>query len=209
VGRVCGVLTTAKNRSRGLNRETSRERRESTEKELLVRGEEFIAPRHRRIHRLLTFGKIAPPAARQQHVLCEFLEEALGRQYFEPGSSQLERERQAIEPPANLRDDGAVPEREPEVRSHPANTLQKEPDCGNKRENGRRHRTRGRFERKRTDGILAFPANTEWSAAGDQHAERRDRSQQIGDQGCRVQDLLEVIKNPQRGLIAARDACAP
>jgi hypothetical protein len=117
--------------------------------------------------------------------------------------------RQSIEPAANLRDDGAIPEREPEIRSHVANTLQKEPDCGNTRKNCGRHCIRGPFERERTDGILAFPANTEWSAAGDQHAERRDRSQKIGDQGCRVQDLLEVVKNQQRGLIAAGDACAP
>jgi hypothetical protein len=136
-------------------------------------------------------------------------EEVLGRQYFEPRSGQLERERQPIEPAANLRDDGAVPEREPETRSHLANTLQKKLDGGNKRENCRRHLFRGPFDRKRTDGILAFPANTEWSAAGDEHAERRDRSQKIGDQGCRVQDLLEIIKNQQRGLIAAGDACAP
>ena len=109
--------------------------------------------------RLLTFGKIAPPEARQQHVLCELPEELVGRQYFEPGRSQLERERQAIEPAANLRDDGSVRGRESEARSHVANTLEKKPDRGKKREHGARHRIGGPFESERTDGVLTFPAN--------------------------------------------------
>ena len=64
-----GTLTTGKDRRGCLDRKTTRQRAETAERALLVRGQELIAPGDRRIHRLLAFGEIARAGGREQDIV--------------------------------------------------------------------------------------------------------------------------------------------
>ncbi len=178
------------------------------ERMLLVRAKELIAPGDRRIHRLLAFGQIARAGGREQNVVPQSAEQILGRQHFHPRGCELERERQGIQPATNRRHGGAVRGREAKVRLHVPNPSTKEPHRGRARQIRGRHRTRIPCQLERSDGVLPLSPDTERSAAGDQHSERRDRCQEIDDQRRRVQYLLEIVEHQQRWTIAARDPSA-
>ena len=96
------VETRATNGLCGLKFETPREHPELTEHRLLFFGEQLIAPADRGAHRGLPVGGIAPAPAEQVESLHETAQHLAGAHQLHPRGRELERERQAIKPFANL-----------------------------------------------------------------------------------------------------------
>jgi hypothetical protein len=66
---------------------------------------------------------------------------------------------------------------------------------------GRRSSVVGRRrQRQRRHRELVLAVQVQHGPAGDQHLQPRRRCQQLGDQRCRVEDLLEVVQQQQRPL---------
>ena len=93
-----------------------REHRQQLEQALLAGLEELVAPVHRRPQRLLALGEVAGTAAQQAEPVVEPVAQHLRREQREAGGRELDRQRQAIEPAADLRDGGGVVVRQLEVR---------------------------------------------------------------------------------------------
>ena len=70
--------------------------------------QEVVAPVHRGAECLLARGKIFGSAGEQLEPAGEAGEEGSGRENFDVSGGELDRERQAIETSANLRDGGGV-----------------------------------------------------------------------------------------------------
>ena len=88
---------------RGLERAASAEHAEAREQHLLVLVEQVVRPRNRRPQRHVPFLGVARSLQRVEAV-GEPVEESLGREQLRPGGGELERERQAVEPFAELHD---------------------------------------------------------------------------------------------------------
>src|SRR5207249_11738862 len=71
---------------------------------LLTRVQEIEAPIERGAHRLLPLGAVARPATKEVEPLAEAREQGLRRQQLDPCGGKLDRERQAVQPHAELCD---------------------------------------------------------------------------------------------------------
>ena len=76
--------------------------------------------------------------------------------------------------------------------------------AGERAEIGGRRRVDVHIQREGADGVLPLSSHMKRGAAGDQHAERGDRCQEIRDQRRRVRDLLEIVEHQQRRRLVAR-----
>ena len=92
------------NRLDGVDRAAAREHREPREQDALGLGEERVAPVERRAKRLLPARKIARAACEHVERLFEPLHHPRRRQQLAARGGELDRERQPVEPPADLRD---------------------------------------------------------------------------------------------------------
>ena len=72
---------------------------------LLLLGKQVVAPIDQRAHRLLARQRGAAAAGQHAKTLVEFLRQLSGRENLYPRRRQLDRQRDAVEPPADLRDD--------------------------------------------------------------------------------------------------------
>ena len=126
-----------------------------------------------------------PPASRRQPLLEPF-EQDRRRERLHARSRQLDRERQAVEPPADL-DDLAV---RGEVGADGGGTLHEEID---------------RFPLpQRVDGDLPLAVDVQRLAARDEHRQMRTGADRLGDAGGRVEQMLEVVQHEQQPLVAHR-----
>ena len=147
--------------------------------ELLLFGRaELVAPFDRRPQRLLPRREVAPRAGQHRQPPVEPGEQLAGRQDLHPGRGQLDRERQAVEPPADL-GQPAVVGREP--RQHGLRALPEELD----------RRSLGQRPQRK----LALAGDPQRLAARRQDAEVRACAQQPGDLAGGFDDLLEVVEN--------------
>jgi hypothetical protein len=193
-----GNAIVREHRSGGSDRESTRQRAESAERALLIGAEQLIAPGDGRIHRLLTFGKIARADRREQDVLLKALEQTVEREQLGPWRRELERERQSVEPPANRRHRGAVARREPKVRLHVANTFREQPHRRTSRQIRRRRSggfsshasgptTYSRSPRRRRGARLVMSSCRQWNACEKFREQRR-----------RIEDMFEIVEHQQR-----------
>ena len=91
-----------------LDRRAAREHREAREARLLVVAEQLVAPVDRRAQRLLAGGRVAGAGAERAERGVQALGDLGGRQQPAAGGGQLDRQRQPVDAPADLRDRGGV-----------------------------------------------------------------------------------------------------
>ena len=84
------------------------EHREAREARLLVVAEQRVAPVDRRAQRLLAGGRVAGAGAERGERGVQALGDLAGREQPAAGGRQLDRERQPVDAPADLRDRGRV-----------------------------------------------------------------------------------------------------
>ena len=101
-------LTIRKDRRGGLDRKEAWQYAEPAERALFVRIEQLVTPGDGPVHGLLTFGEIASTDTREPGVALETMQQILRRQRFQPGSCQLESQRQRIESPADRGHGGRI-----------------------------------------------------------------------------------------------------
>jgi hypothetical protein len=82
-----------------------------------------MAPGDRVPQRLLALGQITWPAGQKLEPVRQTRQHLRGCQQLRPGSGQLNRERQTVQPPADLDDDGDVLRGQLERRSHGGRAL--------------------------------------------------------------------------------------
>ena len=92
----------------GVEAEAGREDAEVLEQVPLDVGEQAHAPVDRRAHRAVPLGQVAGRGGQQRQALPEALGDARGREQADPRRRELDRERQALEAPADVGDIGGV-----------------------------------------------------------------------------------------------------
>ena len=162
-----------------LAREAARERAEDGEEPPGVRLEQLVAPTDRRAQGPLPFREVARPLRRELEPVVERLEQLGRRQVGRAGGDELDRERQSVEPAADLGDER--PRRQgPAGRARPS-----------EEELLRVGRGQGRQQE------LVLPVHAQTRAARDQDAQPRRRLQQLADEWGRFEQLLEVVQEEQ------------
>jgi hypothetical protein len=149
------------------------------EDRLLLRREQVVAPADRRPQGPLPLRRIARTAGQQRQAPLDPLQNLLGRERSHARRRQLERERQMVEPAADLED--AVVRLE--VRAHHAGPREEEADTLLLDE--RRHR------------VLLFRGQTERLAARRDDPQVRAGREQLSEAWRRPHHLLEVVEDEQ------------
>ena len=150
-----------------------------SEEPLLVRAEEIVAPADRRPQCLLALGQVAGAPGREPEPVVEGRHQLRESHLGGPRGNELDRERQSIQPPADL--------------GH---------------ERSRRQLSAGRAGtadeqlfriggRKRRDLELVLPVQVEPSAARREHTQTRGAFQQLAHCGRGIEELLEVVQEQQ------------
>ena len=101
--------------------------REAREERLLLRQQQVVAPGDRPAQRLLARGEVLRAARQQRQPLVEAAQERRRRERPHPGRRQLDRQRQAVQPDADLRHGRRVHVAEGEVGGRAARPLDEQP----------------------------------------------------------------------------------
>ena len=181
----------------------SGEDRQQLEQPLLRGRQQLVAPLDRRAERLLALRQVAGTAAERLEAAGEPIPERLGREKVQPGRSQLDRQRQPVEPATDPGDRGRVVVGQPEVRPDAARPLDEQLDRLELAEVvGRGARTgRGRERQWRNRHHVLAP-HAQRLAARHEHLEARAFGEQLDDRWRGDRDLLEVVENDQDLLCA-------
>ncbi len=168
----------------GLERAAAGEDGQPGEDVLLARRQQVMAPGDRRAQRALPLRRRARAPREQRQPLFESLEQDGRRESLHTSSGEFDRERQAIEAPADL-GDLAVRDK---VGADSQGTLHEEFD---------------RFSLwQRIDGDLPLAVDVQRLAARDEHRQVRTGSDRLCDPGGRVEQMLEVVQHEQQALVA-------
>ena len=145
-----------------------------------------MAPGDRRAQRPLPLRCRARAAGEQRQPLLESFEQHRRRESLHARSSQLDRERQAVEAPADLGDLAVCGK----VGIDGQGTLHEEIDC---------------FPlSQRIDGDLPLAVDVQRLAARDEHRQVRTGSDRLCDAGGCLEQMLEVVQHEQQALVADR-----
>ena len=169
-----------------------REHGEDLEQRALVVIEQLVAPGDRVAERPLAVGQVARSAAEDIEPAPEAVAQLGGREQAKPRGRELDRERQPVEPRADLADDGGRLVVEAEARPRLTPALDEEGDRGG----GHRAGGAGR-QRERRHGQELLAADPQRLAA--RHEEREPRAlpdQLRGVVGCR-HHLFEVVEHEE------------
>src|SRR5207302_1696790 len=138
----------------------------------------------------------ASSGAEQVRLAREPLEDLSGAEQLRPGSCQLDRERQPVEPGADACDVAGAVLVELESRVDGARPRDEEPQ---------RVRLHERFEpqlrvgqRERGDRVFVLGRETQRCATRRQYEQPRRRGEQVSDHRSAVQQLLEVVEHEQQ-----------
>ncbi len=107
-----------------------------------------------------------------------------GAERAQPRGRKLERERQSVEPAADLERRGVGHE----IGPHGARAFGEQDECVG--------------VRKRFDRIFALAIDAQGSATGRKHLRARPGAQDLPDGGCGIEQVLEVVEHQQRSAIA-------
>ena len=157
------------------------EHRADREQPLRRLAQKLVAPRDRGTQRSLTVGDVSVVAHQERQRVVEPLEDRLRRQHPDPRRSQLDRERQAVEPfgdPANRVD---VPVGDREARDRGGSTVREELD-------GLRQ---GRHWH------LLLPCEVQRCAACHQDVHGVGGSEESGHEAAGLEHLLHVVEDQQ------------
>ena len=173
----------ARHRLRGLELGAADEDGERAERLSLAGLQQREAPFQRRADRLLARGCVARAAFEQRQRVGEPLHELAGVEQPDPPGGELDRERQAVEPAAQLGHRLRVLIAEAEVRSPLARAVDEQFD-----------RVRHGQRRDREALLAAQPQR--FTARG-QHVQPRAGLDELAEQRAGFEDVLEVVDHQQ------------
>ena len=150
------------------------------------RRQQVVAPGDRRAQRPLPLRRRPRSAGEQGQPLLEPFEQDRRRERLDAGGRELDRERQAVEAPADLghlavrREVGATARRRC-TKSSIASALA-----------------------QRVDGDLPLAVDVQRLAARHEHRQPRAGADRLGEAGGCVEQMLEVVEHEQQALVADR-----
>ena len=176
------------------------EAREPSQQQLLRCVEQRVAPADRRAQRPLPEREVAIARRQQIERMIEPLEQRRRLNHAHARRGEFERERQAVELPADCRNGRRVRRRKREVLLDLHCSLEKQCDRRTGPEGvERRHVRRRKLERRQAE--LGLAADLERRAARRDHLKRRtsrdERRDLLGD----VDDLLQVVEHDQHAAL--------
>ena len=154
----------------GFQRPAADEDGEAAEEAALGLVQQVVAPGDRVAQRLLTGRQVACAAGQEGKSSLQPADDRLGREQADPGGRQLDRQRQAVQPDADLGDRGGVLVGEREVRPDASRARSRNSaTAGVLGDRSRRRQSAARSgQGQRRDGVLVLAAQAERLAAGDQ-----------------------------------------
>jgi hypothetical protein len=176
---------------------------QAPEQPLLRPGEQVVAPLDGAPQRLLPLRQIAGPAGEQIEPMFDARAKFTRRQDLHAGGCQLDRERQPVEPAADVHDRLGVPRGQREVRASGRRALHEQRDRRRLHQHRRRGGTRDR-QRQRRDVEFVFAVDVQDHPAGDEHGQHRTGVEQLAHQRAGGGHLLEVVDQQQHPPQAAQ-----
>jgi len=178
--------------------EAAGEHPQPSEQRLLLLGQQVVAPGDRVPQRAQALGQVGGAAGEQGQPVGQARQQRLGRQDLDPGGGQLDRQRQPVEPAADLRDRRRIVVGEAEGRVGGVRPLDEERHRGDGRQDGgRRHRRRiGHGQRRHR--ILPFGPDAEGRAARRQDRQPGATIEERRQLGSDRHHLLQVVQQEQQ-----------
>ena len=189
---------------RGFERAASGEDRQTAEELLLGRRQQVVAPLDRLPKGLLALRQVPRPAGQELEGPFDPGEQLGGRQDLHARGRELDRERQAIEPAADLDHRAGVLRGQREVGPAGRRALDEQRDRRAIHQGRWREQRAGRRERERRDRKLLLAVDVQALPAGHEDRQRRAGVQQVLDERGRIRHLLEVVEEQQRRAAAAQ-----
>jgi hypothetical protein len=162
----------------------ARENAESAEEPLLVAIEQVVAPLDRASKRPLPLGKVPPLADEKRETAFESRQHVRGFEHLDPGGGELDRERKSVEALADRRDYAV----RGESWTDRLRSLAEEAD--------RLLLAQG------WDGVLVLAIDMERLPTCRQQTEPGACAQERGEGGCRLDNVLQVVKCKERAPVA-------
>ena len=170
---------------------------EPPEQFLLVGGEQVMAPIDRPAQRLLPCRQVARPAHEKAQPMAELREHALRRQHPHPRRGEFDRQRQAVEPVADLRHRGSVLVGDREGGLHRHRALDEQGHRFVLGQSIQRRQASEVGQRQGRNGIIRLAGQTQHFPAGDQHFQAWRSAQELAEQWRGIDHLLEVVQHQQ------------
>ena len=168
----------------GFERCAGREHGEASEESLLVLGKQVVAPGEGRGQRLLPSGEIVRAAAEHAQPLRQPLRKRPCRKRPHACGGELDRERQAVDPGADLANGVLVLVRQLEARLHRRRALLEELQRG--------------IRPERLHGEDVLTRQVQDGAAGDEHGQARRARQQLDEDGSGRVEMLGVVDDEEQ-----------
>ncbi len=160
-----------------------------------------MAPGDRGAQRLLACRQVPRAACQQAQGAAQPLEDNLRREQFAACRGKLDRQRQAIQPHANLGHGRRVGVRNGEIRPHRLRSLDEQLHRFILAHSLRRGIGCAAGQVQRWDGELVLTAQMQRHAAGDERFDTPGGCEQLTHQWRRRYDLLEVVQHQQQLLL--------
>ena len=194
----CRRSLTRAHRLRGHQAEPAGEDRQPPEEGLLGGGQQVVAPGDPGAHGPQPFRDVLRAVGEQGEAAAEPGQQRLRRQHGHPGGRQLDRQRQAVQAPADLHHRGRVLVGQHDGRAHRRGSLDEEPDGLVLDQRRCRHRPGGIRERQRRDGQDVLTGDPQQRAARDQQRDARAADHQIDQNRPGGEDVLEVVEDQEQ-----------
>ena len=194
---LVGGYGVAAYRRHGRQAEAPDEHCQPGEQSLLIGREQAKAPVERVAQGPLPFGQVTRSAGQNAHPVIEPGQQRLRGQQPDPGGGQLDGQRQAVQPTADLGDGPDVAPGQLEARGFGAGPGREQANRGVVLERRGVPGRAGRRDGKRRHREFVLAAEPEHGAAGHQDHQARARGQQVGDDSSARGHLLEVVQDQQ------------
>ena len=183
-----------------LQRAAADEDAQPHERLALLRAEQVEAPVDRGGKRLLARGRVARAARQHVRLAFEPLQDLARREQLRARRGQLDCERQSVELPADASNLGCAGRVELELRVDRLRAGREEAHYIGLDE--RLERKVGAGDLERRNRVLALGGQPQRRAARGQDPDARGRGEQVADEGCSGEDLLEVVQHEQHPPLA-------
>ena len=183
-----------------LQRAAADEDAQPHERLALLRAEQVEAPVDRGGERLLARGRVARAARQHVRLALEPLQDLARREQLRARRGQLDCERQSVELPADASNLGCAGRVELELRVDRLCAGREEAHCI-----GLDERLEGKVgagDLERRNRVLALGGQPQRRAARGQDPHAWGRGEQVADEGCSGEDLLEVVQHEQHPPLA-------
>ena len=160
-----------------------------------------MTPGNRITHRLLPRRQVAGASRQQRQALLQALEQRVRWEQLDEGGSQFNRQRQAIEPMANLRHSGGVGGHR-EVGLHGLRPLDKEANCLELEHLLERRQVLRVGQGERRKRVLLLAGVCSGVRLSHEHLQPGPPARRLVTSGTRIDDALEIIQDEQEPFAA-------